>query len=78
MHAFLFFELPVSRRDAIVILSDHYPSYSSNNSIELGTMFIVEGIISSWSSLLQSLWKALGFEGKEGSLLLLGLDNAGM
>ncbi|CAJ1945484.1 unnamed protein product [Cylindrotheca closterium] len=40
-------------------------------------MSFLEGIISSWSSLLQSLWKALGFEGKEGSLLMLGLDNAG-
>ena len=35
--------------------------------------FILEGLINSWSSLLQSLWSALGFEGKEGTLLLLGL-----
>jgi GTP-binding protein SAR1 len=30
-----------------------------------------------WRSLWESVWKALGFEGKEGTLLLLGLDNAG-
>lgn len=30
-----------------------------------------------WRSLLNSLWKALGLEGKEGSLVVLGLDNAG-
>jgi len=31
-----------------------------------------------WRSLLDTLWKALGFfEGKEGSLVVLGLDNAG-
>ena len=30
-----------------------------------------------WTSLWTSLWSALGFKGKEGTLLLLGLDNAG-
>ena len=30
-----------------------------------------------WTSFLASLWSALGFKGKEGNLLLLGLDNAG-
>lgn len=30
-----------------------------------------------WRSLWNALWSALGFEGKQGSLLLLGLDNAG-
>lgn len=30
-----------------------------------------------WTSLWKSLWSALGFKGKEGTLLLLGLDNAG-
>ena len=34
-------------------------------------------IYNAWLSLWESLWKALGFEGKEGTLLLLGLDNAG-
>ena len=35
--------------------------------------FLYEKFMSIWDS----LWKALGFEGKEGTLLLLGLDNAG-
>ena len=39
--------------------------------------FILDGIMNSWTSLLASLWRALGFDGKEGTLLLLGLDNAG-
>jgi GTP-binding protein SAR1 len=30
-----------------------------------------------WRSLWSSLWSALGLRGKEGTLLLLGLDNAG-
>jgi GTP-binding protein SAR1 len=30
-----------------------------------------------WRSLLASLWRALGLEGKEGTLVVLGLDNAG-
>jgi GTP-binding protein SAR1 len=30
-----------------------------------------------WRSLLNSLWRALGLEGKEGTLVVLGLDNAG-
>jgi len=30
-----------------------------------------------WTSLWASLWSALGLKGKEGTLLLLGLDNAG-
>lgn len=30
-----------------------------------------------WNSLLNSVWTAFGFKGKEGTLLLLGLDNAG-
>ena len=30
-----------------------------------------------WLSLVRSLFSALGFKGKEGTLLLLGLDNAG-
>ena len=30
-----------------------------------------------WHSLWTSLWSALGLQGKEGTLLLLGLDNAG-
>lgn len=30
-----------------------------------------------WTSFLTSLWSALGLKGKEGNLLLLGLDNAG-
>jgi GTP-binding protein SAR1 len=30
-----------------------------------------------WRSVLGSLWKALGLHGKEGSLVVLGLDNAG-
>eukprot|EP00934_Nitzschia_sp_Nitz4_P000960 Nitzschia sp. Nitz4//scaffold154_size52827//37511//39408//NITZ4_006782-RA/size52827-processed-gene-0.59-mRNA-1//-1//CDS//3329537326//960//frame0 len=30
-----------------------------------------------WTSLWQSLWSALGLQGKKGTLLLLGLDNAG-
>lgn len=35
-------------------------------------------IYETWRSLVDSLWKALGFfEGKEGSLVVLGLDNAG-
>ena len=35
--------------------------------------FLYEKFWSIW----ESLWKSLGFEGKEGTLLLLGLDNAG-
>jgi GTP-binding protein SAR1 len=34
-------------------------------------------IYEAFQTLLKSLWTALGFEGKEGTLLLLGLDNAG-
>jgi GTP-binding protein SAR1 len=30
-----------------------------------------------WTSLINSLWRALGLEGKEGALVVLGLDNAG-
>ncbi|KAG7346395.1 small GTP-binding domain protein [Nitzschia inconspicua] len=30
-----------------------------------------------WKSLINSLWRALGLEGKEGVLVVLGLDNAG-
>ena len=30
-----------------------------------------------WNSLWTSLWSALGLKGKEGTLLLLGFDNAG-
>ena len=37
-----------------------------------------QSIYEMWRSLVDTLWKALGFfEGKEGSLLVLGLDNAG-
>ena len=37
-----------------------------------------QSIYETWRSLVDSLWKALGFfEGKEGSLVVLGLDNAG-
>lgn len=34
-------------------------------------------LLEAWRSLWDSLWAALGFEGKHGTLLLLGLDNAG-
>jgi len=34
-------------------------------------------IIDVWRSLWDTLWTALGFEGKNGTLVLLGLDNAG-
>lgn len=34
-------------------------------------------ILDAWRSLWDSLWAALGFEGKQGTVLLLGLDNAG-
>jgi hypothetical protein len=40
-------------------------------------MSFFDGLLASWNNLVQNLWKALGFEGKEGTLLLLGLDNAG-
>jgi len=36
-----------------------------------------QSIYETWRSLLDTLWNALGFEGKEGSLVVLGLDNAG-
>uniref|UniRef100_A0A7S1UTX9 Uncharacterized protein n=1 Tax=Grammatophora oceanica TaxID=210454 RepID=A0A7S1UTX9_9STRA len=35
------------------------------------------GLFDYWRSLVSTLWRSLGFEGKSGSLLLLGLDNAG-
>eukprot|EP00536_Pseudo-nitzschia_multiseries_P003682 jgi/Psemu1/186452/e_gw1.58.24.1 len=39
---------------------------------------VLQSIYETWRSLVDSLWKALGyFEGKEGSLVVLGLDNAG-
>jgi len=38
---------------------------------------VFQSIYETWRSLLDTLWKALGFEGKEGSLVVLGLDNAG-
>lgn len=34
-------------------------------------------LLEAWRSLWDSLWTALGFDGKQGTLLLLGLDNAG-
>lgn len=34
-------------------------------------------VYSMWTTLWNSLWTALGFKGKQGTLLLLGLDNAG-
>ena len=34
-------------------------------------------LLEAWRSLWNSLWTALGFDGKNGTLLLLGLDNAG-
>jgi len=39
---------------------------------------VFQSIYDTWRSLVDTLWKALGFfEGKEGSLVVLGLDNAG-
>jgi GTP-binding protein SAR1 len=34
-------------------------------------------LLEAWRSLWDSVWSALGFDGKQGTLLLLGLDNAG-
>lgn len=39
---------------------------------------VLQSIIETWRSIMVTLWKALGFfEGKEGTLVVLGLDNAG-
>lgn len=39
---------------------------------------VLQSMYETWRSLVDTLWKALGFfEGKEGSLVVLGLDNAG-
>lgn len=46
-------------------------------SKELSKRKAMSFLIEAWRSLWESVWKALGFEGKEGTLLLLGLDNAG-
>eukprot|EP00980_Cylindrotheca_fusiformis_P000360 scaffold91_cov127-Cylindrotheca_fusiformis.AAC.20 len=64
---------PTSRM--VIIQSIKYSLWAE--SYYISAMFIFEGLLSSWNSLVQNLWKALGFEGKEGTLLLLGLDNAG-
>ena len=39
---------------------------------------VLQSIYETWRSFIDTIWKALGFfEGKEGSLVVLGLDNAG-
>jgi len=39
---------------------------------------VLRSLYETWRSLVDTIWKALGFfEGKEGSLVVLGLDNAG-
>jgi GTP-binding protein SAR1 len=38
---------------------------------------VLSSLYETWQSILNSIWRALGLEGKEGSLVVLGLDNAG-
>ena len=52
-----------------------YPSFPT---IPLHSSTIMtSSIYDYWLSIVRSLLSSLGFKGKEGTLLLLGLDNAG-
>jgi GTP-binding protein SAR1 len=70
---FLFGRLPFSYFDKVPINTDTVSKDDSNNSMSM----YLSALWSSVSSLVSRLLETLGLQGKEGSIILLGLDNAG-